>query len=214
MSLMLSRCKSPPNLKTALWVALERSQTKPRENIACQIYEFCRHLSMWSIPGNLLVWVHVSTYVVSKQVKFFFLYEKEEAKWGDLHCQISPFFSVCCDFNSRVQFFTHKRLYPLCLDDASMAQPTMNFSISADAIQNLHALWIFFLKWVCAGAQKLNVMLVEIAWLKLTFRLFANADRGFLSCLNWKWNFLLGKYLNILTHLFIRFHFFECNLKW
>ena len=94
----------------------KKSQTKPRENIACQIYEFCRHLSMWSIPGNLLVWVHVSTYVVSKQVKFFFLYEKEEAKWGDLHCQISPFFSVCCDFNSRVQFFTHKRLYPLCLD--------------------------------------------------------------------------------------------------
>ena len=117
---MLSKCKSPPNLKTALWVALERSQTKPRENIACQIYEFCRHLSMWSIPGNLLVWVHVSTYVVSKQVKFFFLYEKEEAKWGDLHCQISPFFSVCCDFNSRVQFFTHKRLYPLCLDRLMM----------------------------------------------------------------------------------------------
>ena len=92
----------------------------PGKKSLCQIYEFCRHLSMWSIPGNLLVWVHVSTYVVSKQVKFFFLYEKEEAKWGDLHCQISPFFSVCCDFNSRVQFFTHKRLYPLCLDRLMM----------------------------------------------------------------------------------------------
>ena len=47
---------------------------------------------------------------------FLLVRQKEEAKWGDLHCQISPFFSVCCDFNSRVQFFTHKRLYPLCLD--------------------------------------------------------------------------------------------------